>query len=88
MYRQALQGTEEVLGRNHPKTLDKVSNLGNLYAEEGRLDDAERMYNRALRGIEDELGSNHPLTLLALEDLSNFYKDQGKLVKVEVCTKQ
>ena len=34
----------------HPSTLTIVRNLGNLYADQGRLGDAKRMYDRARTG--------------------------------------
>jgi tetratricopeptide (TPR) repeat protein len=50
MYNRALAGYEKALGPEHTSTLDTVNNLGILYADQGRLEDAEMMYNRALAG--------------------------------------
>jgi Flp pilus assembly protein TadD len=47
MYSRALAGKEKAWGPDHTSTLDTVNNLGVLYADQGRLGDAERMYNRA-----------------------------------------
>jgi hypothetical protein len=47
-------------------TLDTVNNLGILYVDQGRLEEAEAMYQRVLQGKEEALGPDHTLTL-ALE---------------------
>jgi tetratricopeptide (TPR) repeat protein len=43
----------------HISTLDTVNSLGVLYADLGRLDEAEKMYQRALGGFEKRLGYEH-----------------------------
>ena len=50
MYQLALQGYEKAWGPEHTSTLNTVNNLGNLYADLGRLDEAEKMYQRASDG--------------------------------------
>ena len=45
--------------RNHTSTLGKVSNLGNLYTNQGELMEAEDMYERELRGYEKAWGPEH-----------------------------
>jgi hypothetical protein len=44
MYKRALAGYEKALGPGHTSTLDTVNNLGLLYRDQGKLDEAERMY--------------------------------------------
>jgi hypothetical protein len=44
MYQRALQGYEKAWGPEHTSTLNTVNNLGNLYKNLGRLDEAEKMY--------------------------------------------
>ncbi|KAK7973201.1 hypothetical protein PG988_007335 [Apiospora saccharicola] len=39
-------------GPDHTSTLDTVNNLGNLYSEQGKIDEAEVIYQRALQGKE------------------------------------
>jgi tetratricopeptide (TPR) repeat protein len=56
MYQRALEGKEKALGREHTSTLDTVNNLGNLYSDQGKLDEAEKMYQQALEGYEKALG--------------------------------
>jgi len=64
---RALQGKEEALGPKHTSTLMTVNNLGNLYADQGKLGEAEKMYMRALQGREEALGPKHTSTIFDLE---------------------
>ena len=56
MLLRALQGYEEALGAKHTSTLQTVGNLGNLYSDQGKLDEAEKMLLQALKGYNDALG--------------------------------
>jgi Tfp pilus assembly protein PilF len=51
MYQRALQGYEKAWGPEHTETIDTVNNLGLLYADLGRLDEAEKVFQRALQGV-------------------------------------
>jgi hypothetical protein len=44
MYQRALQGYEKAWGPEHTSTLDTVNDLGLLYADQGKMDEAEEMY--------------------------------------------
>jgi len=52
-----------LLRRCCTSTMETVSNLGLLYAGQGRMAQAEQMYVRALRGYEKALGPDHAWTL-------------------------
>jgi hypothetical protein len=43
-------GSDGAWGAEHTSTLDTVNNLGLLYKNQDRLQEAEEMYMRALRG--------------------------------------
>jgi tetratricopeptide (TPR) repeat protein len=58
-------------------------NLGLLYADQGKLDEAEKMYQRALQGMEKAWGPDHTSTLSTVNNLGNLYKSQGKLDEAE-----
>nr|POF13599.1 nephrocystin-3 [Quercus suber] len=58
-------------------------NLGQLYADQGKLDQAEQMYDRALRGKERALGPDHISTLQTISSLGLLYVDQGQLDQAE-----
>ena len=45
-----------MLGSEHISTLDTVNSLGLLYADQGKVDEAEKMYQRAINGFEKTLG--------------------------------
>ena len=62
MYRRALEGKEKAWGPEHTSTLDTVNNLGNLYANQGKMQEAEAMYRRALEGYEKAWGPEHTST--------------------------
>jgi tetratricopeptide (TPR) repeat protein len=64
-------------------TLNTVNNLGILYADQGRLENAEAMYERALQGKEKAWGPEHTSTLSTVNNLGNLYKSQGRLDKAE-----
>jgi tetratricopeptide (TPR) repeat protein len=57
--------------------------LGDLYANQGKLAEAEAMYTRALQGKEEALGPKHTSTLGTVNNLGNLYADQGKLAEAE-----
>src|SRR5882672_406979 len=62
--------------------------FGNLYADNCRLQDAERMYKRALAGKEKALGAEHTSTLGTINNLGNLYRDQGHLADAEMMHKR
>jgi tetratricopeptide (TPR) repeat protein len=62
---------------------EACSAFGNFYADQGRLDDAERMYNRALAGKEKAWGPEHTSTLDTVNNLGLLYADQGCLDDAE-----
>jgi hypothetical protein len=43
MYERALKGSEKALGAEHTSTLSTVNNLGLLYADQGKLAEAEEI---------------------------------------------
>jgi Tfp pilus assembly protein PilF len=50
------------MGSEHTSTLDTVNNLGLLYSDQGKLEEAEEMYQRALKGYistPDDRSLNH-----------------------------
>ncbi|KAK3340806.1 hypothetical protein B0H65DRAFT_529695 [Neurospora tetraspora] len=57
--------------------------LGNLYSDQGRLEEAETMYQRALEGYEKALGPDHTSTLDTVNNLGLLYKTQGRLKEAE-----
>jgi tetratricopeptide (TPR) repeat protein len=64
-------------------TFDALHSLGNLYADQGKLGEAEKMYQRALQGKEKALSAEHTSTLQTVNNLGILYRDQGKLGEAE-----
>jgi tetratricopeptide (TPR) repeat protein len=58
-------------------------NLGNLYSDQGKLVEAEKMYIRALDSKEEALGPDHTSTLDTVHNLGELYRDQSKLAEAE-----
>jgi Tfp pilus assembly protein PilF len=87
MYELALQGYEEALGPTHTSTLSTVNNLGLLYANQGKLGEAEQMYKRALRGYEEALGDErvqqYRPALITLENMGDLYVKQAETAKAQ-----
>ncbi|KAK3896647.1 acyl transferase/acyl hydrolase/lysophospholipase, partial [Staphylotrichum tortipilum] len=69
-------GVEEAL-------VDAIHMLGILYANQGRLEEAEAMYQRALHGYEKALGQDHTSTLDTVNNLGLLYRDQSRLEEAE-----
>jgi len=63
MRRRVVQRYEEVLGPDHPKTINALHNLGMVLDEQGKLHEAVAVLQLALEGREKVLGPEHPDTL-------------------------
>jgi tetratricopeptide (TPR) repeat protein len=70
-------------GKEQQTVLGALHQLGNLYADRGKLGEAEQMYERALRGREEALGPTHTSTLSTVNNLGILYAKQGKLDEAE-----
>ncbi|KAJ5186104.1 protein kinase subdomain-containing protein [Penicillium cf. griseofulvum] len=57
--------------------------FGNLYSDQGKLKEAEKMYQRALAGYKKSLGPDHTSTLNTVNNLGLLYSRQGKLKEAE-----
>jgi tetratricopeptide (TPR) repeat protein len=58
-------------------------NLGDLFTNQGKLAEAEKMFIRALQGKEEALGPDHTSTLETVNNLGLLYVNQGKLAEAE-----
>lgn len=65
---------EKALGPDHISTLITVNNLGLLYRNQGKLQQAKMMYQRALAGREKALGPDHISTLATVNNLGALYR--------------
>lgn len=87
MYQRALQGKEKAWGTDHTVTLGTVNNLGILYVDLGRLEEAEKMYQRALQGYETALGQEAVKTYIPAlntsQNLANLYEQMSRTIEAE-----
>lgn len=67
----------------HPIILVAVNNLGILYCDQGKLQEAEEMCRRALAGREKVSGEDHASTLDTVHNFGRLYQTQGKLQEAE-----
>ena len=63
--------------------LDSYHNLGGLYSDQDRVQEAEAIYQRALEGKEKAWGPDHTSTLDTVHKLGLLYSKQGKLQEAE-----
>ena len=63
--------------------LDAIHLLGLLYADQGKMTEAEKIYQRALEGKEKAWGPEHTSTLITVNNLGILYKNQGKITEAE-----
>ncbi len=60
-----------------------IHNLGSLYADQSKMQEAEAMYRRALEGYEKAWGPEHTSTLNTVNNLGILFKNQGKMQEAE-----
>ena len=58
MWKRALVGYEKALEPDHPITLGVVQNLGTLYHDHGKINEAEMMFERLKKALETH--ESHP----------------------------
>ena len=73
----------KTLGAAHSSNFETLNNLGVLYSDQGRLEDAEKMYDHALAGREKALGAKHPSTLDTVHNLGVLYGQHGRFEDAE-----
>ena len=91
LFRRALVGYEQVLGEEHPETLEIVNEFGLFLSIQKDCQSAETLLHRALVGREKVLGPEHPDTRWSracvcdlrkskpIRSLEGFFHDDEKL---------
>ncbi len=74
---------EEILGADHPDTVQIALLLGPVYQRMGRLDDAERLYLDAFHAQEKAKGANSPELSLYIKLLAGVYEAQGRATEAQ-----
>lgn len=82
MYGRALEGKEKAWGPEHTSTLNTVNILGILYANQGKMAEAEDIFRRALGVYEKAYGPEHRPTLIA-DNLGALYMKREKITEAE-----
>ena len=81
-YQLALEGLENTLGKEHPKTLATVHNMATaLRDHKGEYDQVLEWYQRALDGQEEVLGQDHPETLETVHNMTVVFRNKGEYDK-------
>ena len=74
----AVEVIEDVLGPDHPDTLNTRSNLAGAYRSVGRFDEAIELFEQVLAEQERVLGPDHPDTLIVRNNLAGAYHFAGR----------
>jgi LAS superfamily LD-carboxypeptidase LdcB len=73
----------DVLGANHPDTVQIALMLGPVYQRMGRLNDAEKLYLDAFHAQEKAKGANNPELSLYIKLLAGVYEQQGRATEAQ-----
>ena len=83
MYRQTLEFRMNVLGPEHPDTLESMNNLSLTLNSQGKYVEAKQIHRQTLELRMKVLGSEHPHTLESMNNLSLTLNKQGKYIEAE-----
>jgi tetratricopeptide (TPR) repeat protein len=75
--------TAEGFGPDDPRRGHSLSNLGLVYAAQGRYPAAERLYTRALAIFERALGPDHPAVAQSLTNLAALYRVTDRITAAD-----
>jgi LAS superfamily LD-carboxypeptidase LdcB len=79
----ALAVRGDILGADHPDTVQIALMLGPVYQQMGRLEDAERLYLDAFHAQEKAKGANSPELSLYIKLLAGVYEAQGRRTEAQ-----
>ena len=80
LYLREYHSTLGEYGPRHINTLLAIRDLGEIYAQLRRYDQAEPLFLEALAGLEDRPG-NDPIVVLTKRYLANMYAAQGRFAQ-------
>ena len=83
MPRQALAGRQFKLGQDHPDCFESMHELGLLYKEQERYNEAEKYLLQAIEGRRLKLGDTYPHTLESWNNLIDLYEAWDKPEKAD-----
>jgi tetratricopeptide (TPR) repeat protein len=76
---QTCAAAADRLGPRHPTTLSALHNLGQIYLDADRVDDAMTVGKRAIEGRSAVHGADHPATLESMVALASAHARAGEL---------
>ncbi len=79
----ALSIRNDILGADHPDSVQIALMLGPVYQRMGRLDDAEKLYLDAFHAQEKAKGANSPELSLYIKLLAGVYEAQGRATEAQ-----
>jgi RNA polymerase sigma factor (sigma-70 family) len=72
---------EQLLGPDHPDTLNARNSLAAAYLAADRLADAIPLFEQTLTALQRQLGPDHPDTLTSQNNLASAYQDAGRVAE-------
>ena len=85
---ESIRGYEATLGPDHPETLEATNELGIVYIDWGRFDDAANWLARTLEARARVLGPLHRHTLGTKCNLANVWKGQRRYAQAETAYRE
>lgn len=80
---EALSMRTEILGAEHPDTLDSLQTMAKLYSFQGRFEDSRDAFSRHQELAKKVLGSEHRNYQHSMDDLGLLYQNNGKPKEAE-----
>ncbi len=80
---QALEIRRELLGDEHPDTLQSVREMGTLQGQMGHHEEQRQLYKEAMLGYRELLGERHLQTLIATGSMGAHYSRTGEFELAE-----
>jgi len=78
----------EKFGPRDLRLANTLSQLAQLYQDEARFAEAERLYKRSLGVTQSARGPTHPDVAASLNNLATLYRDQGQYARAETLYKR
>lgn len=78
---------EELLGQNHPSTLNVLNNLADVLAQMGRFSEAQSLLEGVVERARTVFGDEYPLVLTSRNNLATILYKLGEIKHaMETCT--
>jgi serine/threonine protein kinase len=78
LYQEAIALQREVIGNDHPDTLNSMNSLATAYVKVGRVHEAIPIYETVLVGRRKKLGESHTETIISMQNLANAYRTMDR----------